>query len=389
MDSHLDRRGFLKKAGLFAGAVALPARAVAGSASNSAVPLGLIGCGGRGNWISDIFVKNTNSRIVALADLFDDCLEQAGQRFEVPANRRHKGLAAYKDLVAGDVEGVLIESPPYCHPEQALAAVEAGKHVFLAKPVAVDVPGCKTIMQAADKAQGKQSFLVDFQTRATELFIEAARRVAAGAIGAPVCGQVFYHTGRLGARNAKPEESRMRNWVFDKALSGDIIVEQNVHVLDVCNWLLRAVPLAAYGTGGRKGRTDVGDCWDHFVVTFYYPNDVKIDFSSSQFLKGFHDMCTRIYGTKGTVDTHYGATVQITGDEPWPGGQTPSIYLDGALANARSFVTGIESGKLVNNGRGGALSTQTCVLGRAAAYRQKEVTWAEVDAANEGLNLGL
>ena len=251
MGSMLERRAFFKKAGLFASVVALPARAVAGAAANSAVALGLVGAGGRGNWIADLFVKNTNARIVALADLFDDCLEQTGQRFGVAANRRHKGLNAYKDLVAGELEGVLIESPPYCHPEQSMAAVEAKKHVFLAKPVAVDVPGCKTVIEAAAKAQGKLNFIVDFQTRATDFFIEAARRVHEGAIGAPVCGQVFYHTGRLGGRSASPAESRMRNWVFDKALSGDIIVELNVHVLDVCNWLLMGPPLAAYGTGGR------------------------------------------------------------------------------------------------------------------------------------------
>jgi predicted dehydrogenase len=384
----LTRRRFLKAAGVSCAAV-LPARTIAGAAANSAVTLGLIGCGGRGNWISDLFVKNTNARIVALADIFEDCLDRAGKRFSVAPDRRYCGMESYKELVGGELEGVLIESPPYCHPEQAMAAVTAGKHVLLAKPVAVDVPGCKTVIAAAAKAQGAVSFLVDFQTRANDHFMEAARKTHGGAIGAPVCGQVYYQTGRLGVRQAKPEERRLRNWVFDKALSGDIIVEQNIHVLDVCNWLLDATPLAAYGTGGRKARTDIGDCWDHFVVTYYYPHDVHVAFSSSQFLRGYHDMCVRIYGAKGTVDTHYGGPVKITGDAPWPGGETKSIYRDGALRNARNFVTSIESGKLINNGRDGALSTQTSVLGRVAAYAQKEVTWAEVDAANEKVSLGL
>ena len=389
MKHPVRRRRFLKAAGCAAGISVLPARTIAGSEANSAVTLGLIGCGGRGNWLADLFEKGTNSKIVALADIFDDCLERAGKRFGVPRSRRYKGFDAYKKLIGSDLEGVLIESPPYCHPEQSLAAVEGGKHVLMAKPVAVDVPGCKTVTEAAVKAAGKVSFLVDFQTRADEFFTEAVKRVREGAVGKAVCGQVFYHTGRLNPRKVKPEEHRLRNWVFDKALSGDIIVEQNIHVIDVCNWLLGSVPVAAYGTGGRKARTDVGDCWDHFLVTFYYPGDVKIDFSSSQFLKGFHDMCDRIFGSRGTVETHYGGEVKITGDNPWPGGRTGGIYRSGALNNARRFITSIESGKLVNNGREAALSTQTCVLGRAAAYGQREITWAEVDSANEKLHLGL
>ncbi|HNS00415.1 MAG TPA: Gfo/Idh/MocA family oxidoreductase [Planctomycetota bacterium] len=392
MNRTLQRRRFLKQAGAFAGAAVLPAAAVSGAQANSAVALGLIGCGGRGLWIGDIFTGKTNARITAVHDLFDDRLDRAAQRFKVPDGKRFKGLEAYKDLVAAGIEGVLIESPPYCHPEQGLAAVEAGVNVFMAKPVAVDVPGCALVARGAALAKGKASYFVDFQTRAHDLYREAVKRVREGAIGAPVCGQVYYHAGRLGRQalpGASAAENRMREWVFDKALSGDIIVEQNIHVLDVCNWILDARPLAAYGVGGRKARVDAGDCWDHFIVAYQYPNDVKIDFSSNQFAKGYNDLCARVYGTSGTIDTHYDGTVTITGDHAWQGGSTQGLYYSGALTNARTFIESIESGKFINNGEEAAQSTQTCVLGRTAAYRRKELTWDEVQAENEKLDLKL
>ncbi|HAK94620.1 MAG TPA: gfo/Idh/MocA family oxidoreductase [Planctomycetes bacterium] len=392
MNRTMQRRRFLKHAGAFAGATVLPAAAIAGTQANSAVALGLIGCGGRGLWIADIFTGKTNARIAAVHDLFDDRLDNAVRKFKVPDGKRFKGLGAYKDLMGAGIEGVLIESPPYCHPEQGLAAVEAGVNVFMAKPVAVDVPGCARVARGAALAKGKVSYFVDFQTRAHDLYKEAVKRVREGAIGQPVCGQIYYHAGRLGRQavaGASAAENRVREWVYDKALSGDIIVEQNIHVLDVCNWILGARPLAAYGIGGRKARVDVGDCWDHFIVAYQYPNDVKIDFSSNQFAKGYGDLCARVYGSEGTIDTHYDGTVTITGDHAWQGGSTQGLYYSGALANARGFIESIESGKLVNNGEEAAQSTQTCVLGRTAAYRRKEMTWDEVEAANEALDLKL
>ena len=134
-------------------------------------------------------------------------------------------------------------SPPYYHPEQVAAAVEAGKHVFLAKPVAVDVPGCRSIEASGRKARGQVSFLVDFQTRAQAVFQEAARRVHRGDIGDLALGHVFYHAGRLkpkGLEGLSSEQNRLRNWVFDQRISGDVIVEQNIHVLDVANWYSRS-----------------------------------------------------------------------------------------------------------------------------------------------------
>ncbi|HZT33648.1 MAG TPA: Gfo/Idh/MocA family oxidoreductase [Bryobacteraceae bacterium] len=380
------RRVFLQSTAGVGGLLLLKPQTVFGSQANSAVELGIIGCGGRGNWIGGHFVEHTGARVVALADPFRDRLEAAAQKFQVPPGRLHAGLDAYRGLLASKLDAVAIESPPYFHPEQAAAALEAGKHIYLAKPVAVDVPGCQSIMDTGEKAEGKISFLVDFQTRARPVFQEAFRRVLQGEIGAPVMGHVYYHTGRL-RRQDKPGmsagEARLRNWTFDKRLSGDIIVEQHIHVLDVANWFLQSHPDKAFGTGGRKARVDVGDAWDHFLVTYWYPNEVHVDFSSNQFLKGFHDMCIRLYGADGTVDAHYGGSVRITGDTKWDGAEKDDTFTGGAVTNVKDFVASIRSGNYLNNASVSAKSNLTAILGRMAAYRESVVTWDEMMRSGE------
>jgi len=384
----VQRRDFLKAAAATAGLTIVPAGAARGTEANSKIELGILGCGGRGNWIGDLFEQNANAKVVAVHDYFRDRVDAAGKQFDVAASRRYVGLAGYRELLAGEVDAVAVESPPCFHPEQTVAAIEAGKHVYLAKPIAVDVPGCMAIVGAAKEAEGRLSVLIDFQTRNNKFFRGAAQRVHDGMIGEPVSGQIFYQTGRLGVQvEPGTEVARLRNWVFDIALSGDIIVEQNIHVLDVANWYLQSHPVKAYGTGGRKVRTDVGDCWDHFIVTYWYPNDVLIDFSSGQFIEGFHDMCMRVYGSLGTVDSHYGGRVVIRGKkEGWRGGNTIDIYRQGAVNNIKDFCAGIADGKYLNNAQEAANSTMTSILGRIAAYENRVVTWDEMVQANTKLD---
>ena len=386
------RRGFLRSTAATGGLLVLKAETVFGTQANSALELGVIGYGGRGEWVAGLFAEYTTTRVVAAADPFADRLEAARQQRKIDASRLYKGLEGYQDLLASRLDAVAIESPPYFHPEQAAAAVAAGKHVYLAKPVAVDVAGCLSILASGEKAKGRLSFLVDFQMRASDAFQEAVRRVHGGAIGTPVLGHVFYHTGRLRPKH-KPgmtaAEARLRNWVFDKALSGDIIVEQNIHVIDVGNWYLNAHPVKAFGTGGRKGRTDVGDCWDHFIVTYWYPNDVRVDFSSAQFLKGFHDMCMRAYGAAGTVEAHYDGPVLITGDNPWKRTDKDDTGRAGTIANVKDFVESIRAGKHLNNAQASVDSNLTAVLGRMAAYGEREVTWDEMLRTDERLDAKL
>ena len=388
----MDRRRFLKTAaGAAAFAIVAP-QAVRGAEANSKIQLGLIGCGGRGRWIANLFAQNGNYQVVAVHDYFQDQADGAGDDHKVAAERRHTGLGSYKDLLAGKVDAVAIISPPYFHPEQAAAAVEAGKHVYLAKPVAVDAPGCNLIGASGKKAtEKKQVFLVDFQTRVDQFYMEALKRVHEGAIGKFAFGEASYHAERLRAKGEdKTPEGRLRNWVFDKALSGDIITEQNIHALDVMNWILQVPPLRAWGKGGRKVRVDVGDCWDHFVLVFEYPDDVAITFSSRQFAghgtrpSGIRN---RMFGDQGVLETQYGGQVLIRGKNFYRGGSCSRIYLDGAVANIAAFCDSIRNGRVDNPTVAPSVqSNLVTILGRTAAYTGKVVTWEETVNSTEKLD---
>ena len=159
-------------------------RLVHGSQANSKIALGLIGCGGRGTWIADYFKSHGGFELVAAADYFEDRVNAFGDKFGIEPSRRFSGLAGYRRLLEGKLDAVAIESPPYFHPEQAAAAIQSGQHAYLAKPVAVDVPGCTTVADAGRSASERSLvFLVDFQTRADPTFREVAKRVHYGEIG--------------------------------------------------------------------------------------------------------------------------------------------------------------------------------------------------------------
>ena len=359
-----------------------------GSEANSQLKLGLVGCGSRGPWIANFFQQHTNTKCVAVHDYFRNQVEIAGAKLDVPEDRQYIGLDGYKELLASDVDAVAIISPAYFHPEHAVAALEAGKHVYLSKPIAVDVPGCVAIVEAARKHEKNLTTLVDFQTRKNPAYQKVIQAVHGGAIGDPVCGQAFYYAPRLSIRT-KPgsDVAKLRNWFFDIALSGDIIVEQNIHTVDVANWMLQNHPISAQGAGGRRVRTDVGDCWDHFIVTYTYPNDVLIDFSSGQFVTGYGDICTRLFGSTGTADAHYFGTVSLTAKSNRVSPEkTGNIYVEGAISNVKDFHASIMSGEYLNNTQTSADSTMACVLGRMAAYEGRTVTWDEMIARNERLD---
>ncbi|MEK7750494.1 MAG: Gfo/Idh/MocA family oxidoreductase [Acidobacteriota bacterium] len=388
----MGRREALRSSAATAGLLLLKPETVFGTAANSAVELGLIGCGNRGLWIASLFVEHTGARFVALADVLRDRLELGQQKLNVAPARSHLGFNAYHELISSKVDGVVIETPPYFHAEMVKAAVATGKHVFIAKPVAVDVPGCMSIQESGEKAKGKLSFLVDFQIRVRPAFQEAVARVHRGDIGAPILGHVFYHATHLGLRSRPgmpPAEARLRDWYWDRALSGDVIVERDIHVLDGANWYLRSRPVKAYGTGGRKAHQHgVGDCWNHFIVTYWYPDEVKVDFSSAEFTRGYRDLCVRILGSAGTVDSHYGGAVNIHGDNPWQGTEKDDTG-SGAIANAKDFIESIRTGKYLNNVAESVESNLTAILGRMAAFSGRVVTWEEMLRNRERYELNL
>jgi len=386
----LTRRNFIKSATV-SGVSIMSAQTAFGTKANERLKLGVIGCGERGVWIGHLFQEHTNTEVVALADYFKARTDQAGEQLDVPQERHFIGLDGYKELLESGVDAVAIESPPYYHPEQTAAALERDIHVFLAKPVAVDPWGCNVLMDAARKSDGRASCLVDFQTRADPLYIEAVQRVHDGMIGDPVCLQAYYHGGRLGLKgHTDGPTGRLLNWHFDKVLSGDIIVEQSIHVLDVADWLINAHPESAHGYGGLKARTDVGDSWDHFVIAYQYPAGQLLDFGCSQFAPGFHDICVRAFGAEGAADTHYGGRVAVMSRaENWEGGVTSQIYQQGAVNNMKAFCSGILSGDYINSLEEGVNSTLSAILGRQASYTGATQTWDAMIKDNQRLEAEL
>jgi predicted dehydrogenase len=286
----------------------------------------------------------------------------------------------------------MIESPPYFHPKQAADAVDAGKHVYLAKPIAVDVPGCRSVEESGRKATGqKLAFLIDFQTRTDPFYKEAIKRTQYGDIGRIASAEATYYCGPTWGDQVKwlldkpnDPELRLRAWGLDRALSGDVITEQNIHSLDVASWVLDAAPLHAVGSGGRSRKA--GTCWDHFHVIFTFPKDVIVSFSSKQHGDGFDDIGFRAFGSDGTLDTHYFGETSIKGKLPYRGGHNPNLYADGASANIAAFHAAVTSGDFSNPTVAPSVrSNLTTILGRAAAWKHGKVTWDEMMAANEVL----
>lgn len=392
-NNKINRRRFIAGAG--SAALLFPMikpDLIRGSQANSKTNLGVIGCGNRGTWIADLFMKHGGYNIVAGADYFQDRVDEFGDKYNVSQSRRFTGLSCYKKLLDSGVDAVAIESPPYFHPEQAMAAVNAGAHVYVAKPIAVDVPGCNTIAEAGKKATEKKlCMIVDFQTRTSQIYKEAIKRVQFGEIGRIITGEASYHCGTLARfveyyKDANiTSEDRLRGWAFDKILSGDVITEQNIHALDVAAWILDANPVDAVGKGGQY-RSE-GNCWDHFSVIFTFPNDVIVTFNSKQLGKGFNDIMCRMYGETGTIDTDYTGSVSIRGDRPYKGGKMINIFTEGAKTNIADFYTNITQERYANTTvRQSVRSNLTTILGRTAAYRSGLVTWNEMINANEKLN---
>jgi predicted dehydrogenase len=406
----IGRREFIEATAVVAGVTILKPRVAFGSQANSAVRLGLLGAGGRGRNVMGSFLEHTGAVLTALGDMFPDQLEQAKARLDeqsakfgkpaVDAKHLFAGLNAYQALFASpEVDAVLIATPPWFHPAHLEAALAAGKHVYLEKPVAVDVPGAKKVVALGERAQEKKlSLAVGFQIRHGSPYVELVKRVHEGQIGQPVTGQIHYFASAIKRPDwpeATPVQRRLRNWVHDKALSGDVIVEQNIHIIDVTNWLLKANPVKAVGSCGRGGRTDQGDCNGHFNCVFTYPGNVHVSFASTQFTSAeWGGVGMQYYGTKGWAEARYDAPVRISGETSWEyPGLTRRERTDsatavtgtfvGALDDAdrnkqKAFVESITSGKPVNETRQGADSALAAMLGREAAYTGKEVTWEKL-----------
>src|SRR6195256_2695789 len=417
----IGRRKFIGAAAASAGVMFIHPSLVRGTAANSAIRVGLLGCGGRGTEDATNMIDTGGARVVALADLFQDQLDKARETFNkmqqakgypaLDGAQLFVGPDAFHQIAASkELDVIVFATPPYYHPQHLEAVVAAGKHVYLEKPVAVDVPGALRVMEIGKRAGGKLSLDVGFQIRDCPPFVEMVKRIHGGALGKIICGESHYFAGYLDRPawpDATPVERRLRNWVYDRVLSGDIIVEQNIHVIDICNWILKAHPLKASATGGRQGRpASDGDAFGNYNVLFHYPDNVDVTFSSTQFAKGWWDVTERFFGTKGVSQSPYTGALGIWGDEPWQAPMTPVKDKPDAQAfsvtgnftsnlefadreKKKAFVESITSGNFHNQADKGAESAISCILARTAAYKGHEISWDELMKSREVLEPGI
>ncbi|MCK6476807.1 MAG: Gfo/Idh/MocA family oxidoreductase [Phycisphaerales bacterium] len=409
----VTRREFVTStAGLAAGAAVMGAVApsvvarMANVAGSDEIKVALIGCGGRGTGAAvDSLASSPRIRIWAMADAFadrveschgylsgsDDLSEDFRKRVDVPAERRFIGFDGFKPAIDSGVQMVILAQPPHFRPAHFAAAVNAGKHVFMEKPVGVDPVQIRQVIEAAAVAdQKKLGVVTGTQRRHEQCYLEAMKRVQDGAIGRIVGARVYWNQGGLWSHDRKPGwsdlEYQMRNWLYYTWLSGDHIVEQHIHNLDVMNWAMGGPPAKVWGTGGRQVRTEVpryGHIFDHFGLEYEYPNGVV-----------GHSWCRQIDGTKGDVkeviigtDGELRTTsgyAEIVGKNPWKfTGKQANPYRQEHV----DLIQSIEAGKPLNEAKRTAESTLTAIMGRMAAYTGQEVTWEFVTKQSQ-LKLG-
>lgn len=412
--SQVSRRDFVKSsAGLAAAASAftiIKPQSVRGSQANSMVEVGWVGCGGQGTRDAELLEATGKAKIVAIGDYFQDQLSKAQTKFKVDAKNAHRGVDAYKAVLAAKTDAVLLTTPPGFRPEHFKAAVAAKKHVFAEKPLAVDVPGCHEVMTAGDAAKSQNlTVVVGLQRHYSKAYRACKKMIDEGALGDIVMTHSAWDTdeiwkNRRGKREDSPSQMdyEVRYWYFFKWLSGDHIVEQSIHNIDVISWMLNAHPIKASGSGGKFIKRDIGNIWDHFSIIYEYPNGVIANHTALQIDGVRDDISETIRGTKGTFTTTHGkggtGGARIEGLVNRKTREAPTIYkYEGAddkhydqeaLAFVNS-VLGLGEGedKYRNDTKFGVESTFTTILGREAAYRGQPLTWDALWNSNERLSI--
>lgn len=416
----MDRRRFLQAgSGAVSGMLLIKPSTALGYQANSVVRLGLLGCGNRGTSVATSFSQNTSAQVVALADLFADQLAAGLDHFNklnadlgrapIDSALLFRGPHAFEQIAGSkDVDVIQISTPPFFHVQHLEAAVIAGKHVYCEKPVGIDIAQAKQATEIAKRVKADQSVDVGFQCRNAPPIAAIAERIKGGALGkiAAIAGNYNAPASTEKIRpGASANEYRLRNWLWDRALSGDILVEQNIHIIDLCNWMLGAHPLQAAATGGRNVLNHYGDCWDNYQVDFTYPGDIHLAFSSTQFGDyGGFDAGLRLFGSEGAATVPYSGPIQIAGAQAWvwqdstataPG--SGKFAANGAFSDNlafadrekdRAFIDSITSGRPHNQIAAGVETALSCMLGRMAGYQKREVTWEELLAHGETYRLG-
>ena len=400
-----NRRDFLKSstiAALGTGALALGGLPRAYAAGDDTIRIGLIGCGGRGTGAaSQALSTKGNVKLVALGDLFADRLNSSlenlktamsdrPERVAVDDDHKFVGFDAYQKLLASDIDLVLLATPPHFRPAHFQAAVQAGKHVFFEKPVAVDGPGVRRVLAVTEEARQKNLAVVCGLQRHHQFgYLETMKRVHDGEIGDIVAARAYWNGGTLwnNARQGSwsDMEWQLRNWLYFTWLSGDHIVEQHVHNLDVINWAKQAHPVRCFGMGGRQVRTDAiyGNIFDHHDVHYEYADGSWMFSQCRQMAGCANSISEYLIGTKGKADLENGNRWAITGANKWRfEGEKNNPY----QTEHDDLFASIREGKPLNEGKFVAESTLTAIMGRMATYSGKVVTWDE--ALNASVVLG-
>jgi len=396
--SNISRRDFIKTSAAAVSAGILANGPSLYAAGSDTIKIALIGCGGRGTGaVSNCIHAAPNVELVAMADMFKDHIDKsltnlhAGaqyidkvspEKIKVTPETTFLGFDAYKKVMQTDVNLVILTTPPHFRPIHLRAAVEAGKNVFMEKPVAVDPVGIRSVIESSGLAKQKGLAIVaGTQRRHQNLYLDIMKRIHAGDIGDVVAAQCYWMQGWVrnwGFFNARKPgwsdmEWQLRNWYYFTWLSGDHIVEQHVHNIDVVNWAIGDHPKKALGTGGRQTRVEpeFGNIYDHFAVEYEYPNGARVLSMARQIEGCAGRVSEHITGTKGTcyADSSNG---YITGPNKFKyQGPTPNPY----VVEHTDLINGIRSGKPLNEGKRVAESTLTAIMGRMSAYTGRELSW--------------
>ena len=393
------RRGFLKtSAAVTAGAAVLgdlASRAYA--SSEDLIKVALIGCGGRGRGAAVQALRTEgNVKLVAVADAFQDNaesglgsikkeLEDTPDRVDVKPDAVFAGFDAYQKVLGmPDVKLVILATPPGFRPLHFEAAIRAGKHVFMEKPVAVDAPGVRQVLAAGELAKEKGLAVgVGLQRHHQLGYIETVKRLQDGEIGEIHTARAYWNMGDLWLRGRKPEQTelewQMRNWYYFNWLCGDHINEQHIHNLDVINWVKGQYPVRAVGMGGRQVRTskDFGEIFDHHFVEYEYADGSRM-FSQCRQMPGcWNSVSEHVQGSKGRADIS-GYEIR-SGDATW---KFKGKGKDAYQQEHDDLFASIRAGKSLNEAEFGAFSTMTAILGRMATYGGKEVFWKDAIASD-------
>ncbi|MBI1747627.1 MAG: Gfo/Idh/MocA family oxidoreductase [Acidobacteria bacterium] len=394
-----SRRDFIRAYGAAATGAALalhiPTIPGAYAAGNDTIRVGLIGCGGRGTGAAQNAMDAAPGvKLVAMGDVFKDQLDSSratlmrryADKMDVPAERSFVGFDAYKKVLASDINYVIMAAPPGFRPEHLQAAVTAGKHIFTEKPVAVDGPGIRLCLELYEQAKAKGLAIVaGTQRRHQKGYVETMKRIHDGAIGRIAAARAYWNQGGLWRKDRQGGwsdlEWQVRNWLYFTWLSGDLIVEQHIHNIDVVNWAMRAHPIRAVGMGGRQARTDpvYGHVYDHFTVDYEFENGVHEMSMCRQISGTDRNVSEALVGTEGAcrVDKY-----TITGGQSWKfAGPDNQPYRQ----EHADLIESIRAGNPINELQTVTETTLTAIMGRMSAYTGKVVTWEEALNSKESL----